>query len=222
MSTTHLNISDELAAYIRDSSLREPDLLAKLREETANLPSGSMQVSPEQGQFLGLLARTLNAKDAIEIGVFTGYSSLMVALALPSDGSLVACDISEEYTEIARRYWREAGVATKIDLRLGPALATLDQIIADGYAENFDFIFIDADKQNYDAYYERALVLLRHGGIVAIDNVLWRGRVIDPAVNDADTKAIRALNAKLAKDERVCISMLPIGDGVTLALKRAC
>lgn len=222
MSTTRLDISDELAAYIRDSSLREPELLARLRAETAGLPSGSMQVTPEQGQFLSLLARALNAKDAIEIGVFTGYSSLVVALALPSDGNLIACDINEEYTEIAQRYWREAGVSNKIDLRLGPAVATLDRIIADGYAENFDFVFIDADKQNYDAYYERALVLLRQGGIVAIDNVLWKGRVIDPTSTDADTKSIRVLNAKLAKDERVCISMLPIGDGVTVALKRAC
>jgi caffeoyl-CoA O-methyltransferase len=220
MSSTHLKITDTLAEYIRASSLREPEVLVRLREETVALPHGNMQITPEQGQFFSLLIQMLNAKDTLEIGVFTGYSSIAVALALPSDGKLIACDVSEEYTQIARRYWKEAGVANKIELRLAPALQTLDALIADGGSGTFDFVFIDADKQNYDPYYERALVLLRSGGVLAIDNVLWKGQVADPKVTDADTEAIRRLNAKVASDERVIASMLPIGDGLTLALKR--
>jgi caffeoyl-CoA O-methyltransferase len=220
MSSTHLKITDELAEYIRASSLREPELLVRLRQETASLPRGSMQITPEQGQFFSLLIQMLNAKDPLEIGVFTGYSSIAVALALPSDGKLIACDISDEYTQVASRYWKEAGVTNKIELRLGPALKTLDALIADGAAGSFDFVFIDADKQGYDAYYERSLVLLRSGGVLAIDNVLWHGQVIDPQVKDDDTKAIRDLNSKIASDDRVIASMLPIGDGLTLALKR--
>jgi caffeoyl-CoA O-methyltransferase len=220
MSSTHLKITDELAEYIRAFSLREPELLGRLRQETAALPRGSMQITPEQGQFFSLLIQMLNAKDTLEIGVFTGYSSIAVALALPSDGKLIACDISDEYTQVASRYWKEAGVTNKIELRLGPALKTLDALIADGAAGSFDFVFIDADKQGYDAYYERSLVLLRSGGVLAIDNVLWHGQVIDPQVKDDDTKAIRDLNSKIASDDRVIASMLPIGDGLTLALKR--
>ena len=220
MSSSHLKITDELAAYIRQSSLREPELLARLREETASHPAARMQITPEQGQFMSLLIQILNAKDALEVGVFTGYSSICVASALPSDGKLIACDVSEEYTSIARRYWKEAGLDNKIELRLGPAIHTLDQLIADGGDDNFDFAFIDADKANYDAYYESLLVLLRPGGVVAIDNVLWMGQVIDRNFTDDDTEAIRRLNAKIAVDERVSVSMLPIGDGVTLAVKR--
>ena len=220
MSSTHLKITDTLAEYIRAFSLREPEALTRLREETAALPRGSMQITPEQGQFFSLLIQMLNAKDTLEIGVFTGYSSIAVALALPSDGRLIACDVSDEYTQIAQRYWREAGVTNKIELRLAPALQTLDTLIAEGGEGSFDFVFIDADKQNYDAYYERSLVLLRSGGVLAIDNVLWKGQVADPQVTDADTEAIRHLNTKVASDSRVIASMLPIGDGLTLALKR--
>jgi predicted O-methyltransferase YrrM len=220
MSSTHLKITDALAEYIRASSLREPEVLSRLREETAALPRGSMQITPEQGQFFSLLIQMLNAKDTLEIGVFTGYSSIAVALALPSDGRLTACDISDEFTQVARRYWKEAGVTNKIELRLAPALETLDALIADGGAGSFDFVFIDADKQNYDAYYERSLVLLRSGGVLAIDNVLWKGQVADPQIKDPETEAIRKLNAKIACDNRVIASMLPIGDGLTLALKK--
>jgi predicted O-methyltransferase YrrM len=220
MSSTHLKITDTLAEYIRASSLREPELLGRLRQETASLPRGSMQITPEQGQFFSLLIQMLNAKDTLEIGVFTGYSSIAVALALPSDGRLIACDISDEYTQVASRYWKEAGVTNKIELRLAPALETLDALIADGAAGSFDFVFIDADKQSYDAYYERSLVLLRSGGVLAIDNVLWKGQVTDPQIKDPETEAIRKLNAKIASDNRVIASMLPIGDGLTLALKR--
>ena len=178
-----------------------------------------MQITPEQGQFMSLLVQMLNAKDALEVGVFTGYSSIAIASALPSDGKLIACDVSDEYTSIARRYWKEAGVDNKIKLRLASGITTLDQLIAEDGADGFDFAFIDADKSNYDAYYERLLVLLRPGGVVAIDNVLWHGKVIDRSVTD-DTQAIRRLNAKIAADERVTMSMLSIGDGLTLAMKR--
>lgn len=220
MSSTHIKISDELAAYIRASSLREPEVLARLRDETAKLSNGTMQITPEQGQFMSLLIRMLNARNAIEVGVFTGYSSISVASALPENGRLLACDVSEEYTNIARRYWAEAGLESRIDLRLGPALQTLDRLVEEGNAGTFDFGFIDADKANYDAYYERLLVLIRPGGVIAIDNVLWHGRVIDPAVIDEDTQSIRRLNAKIANDERVSVTMLGIGDGLTLAMKR--
>lgn len=179
-----------------------------------------MQITPEQGQFMGLLVEMLHAKDVLEIGVFTGYSSLAVARCLPSDARLVACDVSEEYTSVAQRYWREAGVADRIDLRIGPAVETMDKMIANGDQGQFDFIFIDADKANYDRYYERGLVLLRSGGLLAIDNVLWHGRIIDRDNNDPDTIAIRELNKKLKADERISLSMLPIGDGLTLAVKR--
>jgi predicted O-methyltransferase YrrM len=219
MSRTHTPITDELAAYIRQVTLREPGPLARLREETASHPRASMQTAPEQGQFLHLLARILGAKKTLEVGVFMGYSSTWVALALPADGRIVACDVSEEYTSRARLCWRETGVEQKIDLRLGPAIETLDGLIAEGQAGSFDFAFIDADKGNYANYYERALVLLRRGGLIAVDNVLWDGSVIDPGDHDADTEAIRAFNRERYTDERVALSLVPLGDGLTLACK---
>jgi predicted O-methyltransferase YrrM len=220
MATGDTTIDDGLLDYIGRVTLREPDILRRLREETSNHPHASMQISAEQGQFIGLLIHLLSARRTLEVGVFTGYSSLSVALALPDDGRIVACDISEEWTSIARRYWREAGVERKIDLRLGPALKTLDDPIAQGQGGRFDFAFIDADKGNYLNYYERALVLVRPGGLIAVDNVLWDGKVIDPSVNDADTRAIRAFNESLHHDERVWLSMLPIRDSLTLACKK--
>ena len=191
--------------------------MVRLREETAKDPAGRMQISPELGNLLSMLVRLLGARRCIEVGVFTGYSSLSVARALPEDGRIIACDVSESWTAIARRYWREAGVESKIDLRLAPALETLDALIARGETGKFDFGFIDADKANYGAYYERLMRLIRPGGLIAIDNVLWYGRVIDTRENDIDTVAIRAFNAKLRADSRVDICMLPVGDGVTLA-----
>lgn len=213
-------ISAALAEYIRSVSLREPEILQRLREENGRRPNASMQIAPEQGQFMAMLVRMLGAKRTIEVGVFTGYSSLSVALALPEDGCVVACDVSAEYTAVARRYWQEAGVAQKIDLRLAPALDSLDSLLAEGRAGSFDFAFIDADKKSYEAYYERTLALLRPGGVVAVDNVLWHGRLIDANDTDADTEAIRAFNRKLHCDERVYLSLVPIGDGMTLAYKR--
>jgi predicted O-methyltransferase YrrM len=215
-----LTITGELWNYIRQVTLREPPLLQRLREETAGLPQSMMQISPDQGQFMALLIHLLDARRTLEIGVFTGYSSLSVALALPDDGRVIACDVNEEWTSIARRYWREAGVEKKIDLRLRPALETLDDLIAGGEGGRFDFAFIDADKGNYANYFERALVLMRPGGLIAIDNVLWYGRVIDPAADDPDTLAIRAFNEKLHTDDRVWVSMLPVRDGLTLACKK--
>jgi len=220
MATGDLPINDDLLKYIEQVTLREPEILRRLREETSRHPYASMQISAEEGQFMALLIHLLSARRTLEIGVFTGYSSLAVALALPDDGRIIACDISDEWTSIARRYWREAGVERKIDLRLGPALKTLDDLIAQGQGGRFDFAFIDADKGNYANYYERALVLLRPGGLIAIDNVLWDGKVINPKVNDADTRAIRAFNESLHHDERVWLSMLPIRDGLTLACKK--
>jgi len=215
-----LTIDAPLWDYMRRVTLREPRVLQKLREETASHPQANMQISPEQGQFLALLMQLLGGRKTLEIGVFTGYSSLAVALALPEDGRVIACDVNEEYTSVARRYWREAGVDRKIDLRLRPALETLDALIAGGEGGRFDFAFIDADKANYANYFERALVLVRAGGLIAIDNVLWYGKVIDPEVQDADTRAIRAFNEKLHGDERVWLSMLPVRDGLTLACKK--
>ena len=179
-----------------------------------------MQIGPDQGQFMNLLVQLLHAKKTIEVGVFTGYSSLWVALGLPGDGRIVACDISEEYTSVARRYWKEAGVDKKIELRIGPALETLDELVSKGQTQTFDFAFIDADKTNYENYYERALQLLRVGGLIAIDNTIWSGKVADSTEQDSDTVAIRRLNEKLFRDERVTLSMLTVGDGLTLALKR--
>jgi len=215
-----LVVTDDIHRYILDNSLREPDVLARLREETSKNPHAEMQIGPEQGQLMALLAKLIGAQRCIEIGVFTGYSALVVALALPDEGRIVACDVNEEWTSIGRRYWQEAGVDCKIDLRLQPALRTLDSLIAAGEAGKFDYAFIDADKPNYDAYYERVLQLLRVGGLILFDNVLWSGRVADPGVNDVDTLAFRKLNAKLHRDERVDVSLLGIGDGVTLVRKR--
>ena len=220
MSNIHTSITDELAAYLRRVSLREPDVMRRLRERTASVPEARMQISPEQGQFMQLLVQILGARKTLEVGVFTGYSSLAVALALPPDGRVTACDVSEEWTSIGKPYWEEAGVAHKIDLRLAPAVQTLDRLIADGQQGTYDFAFLDADKENYDRYYERALVLVRAGGLIGIDNVLWHSKVIDPSVNDADTLAIRDLNQKIHGDERVSLSLVPIGDGLTLARKQ--
>jgi caffeoyl-CoA O-methyltransferase len=219
MSNKTIGLPDRIYDYMLSVSLREPPILRRLRAETAKLPMGMMQIAPEQGQLLGLLVQALNPKRCLEVGVFTGYSSLIVALALAPDGHITACDVSEEWTSIARRYWEEAGVEQKIDLYLAPALQTLDRLIAHGRGGSYDFAFIDADKQNYWGYYERSLALLRPGGLIAIDNTLWSGRPADPGIGDADTQAIRAFNQRLSKDSRVRISLVPIGDGMTLALK---
>jgi predicted O-methyltransferase YrrM len=220
MSNNQTPVGPDLADYIRSVSLREPQLFRRLREETAVLPGANMQVSPEQGQFLGLLVRLMGARQALEIGVFTGLSSLHIAGALPPDGRLIACDLDPETTAVAQRYWREAGIADRIDLCIAPAMDTLDMLLREGRAGTFDFAFIDADKENNEDYYERVLKLLRPGGLVAIDNVLRNGWVIDDARQDADTRAVRAFNAKLHGDERIWLSMTPLGDGLTLACKR--
>ncbi len=219
MSRTHTELTDALAEYVRSVTLREPPALKKLREESENHPHASMQTAPEQGQLLHLLARVTGARKTLEVGVFLGYSSTWVALALPPGGKVVACDVSEEYTSRARQTWQEAGVADRVDLRLAPALESLDAMIAAGESGSFDFAFIDADKGNYANYYDRALVLLRPGGLAAIDNVLWDGTVIDPNDHDPDTEAIRAFNRKLHADQRVALSLIPLGDGLTLACK---
>jgi predicted O-methyltransferase YrrM len=212
-----ITLSDDLLAYLQAVSLREPESLRLLREETARLPMAGMQISPDQGQFMALLVRLIGARHCLEIGTFTGYSALAVALALPAEGRVTCCDVSEEYTAVARRAWAGAGVAAKIDLHLAPARATLDRLRAEGRRGSFDFAFIDADKENYDHYYEASLDLVRKGGLIAIDNVLWSGAVADDTKQDADTRALRALNLKLRDDQRVDISMLPLGDGLTLA-----
>ncbi|MEG4495116.1 class I SAM-dependent methyltransferase [Microcoleus sp. D3_18_C4] len=220
MANSTLGLEPQLYDYLLSISLREPDILASLREETAKHPMAQMQIAPEQGQFMELMVQLMGATKTLEIGVFTGYSSLCVALALPSNGQIIACDVSEEYTAIARRYWEAAGVANKISLQLGPAINTLDKLIAEGQAGTFDFAFIDADKENYEAYFERSLQLVRNGGLIVIDNVLWSGRVADPQVQDESTTAIRTFNEKLRNDPRVSLSVVPIADGLTLALKR--
>lgn len=220
MSNRSIMLTDSLYEYMTDVSLRESPLLLALREETSELTQRSMQISPEQGQFMALLARLTGARRCLEVGVFTGYSSLVIALALPDDGSIVACDVSEEWTAVARRYWLEAGVAPKIELRLAPATETLDDLLEKGRAGTFDFAFIDADKTNYLAYYERTLALLRTGGLALVDNTLWSGRVADPEVADADTVALRHFNEVLHRDERVDLSLLPMGDGLTVVRKR--
>ena len=220
MSSQTIGLEASLLAYLQAVSLREHPALAALRHETASHQLGQMQIAPEQGQLMALLVKLMNARQALEVGVFTGYSALAVALALPPEGRLVACDVSAEYTAIAREFWQRAGVAHKIDLRLAPAQVTLQQLIESGGANSFDFAFIDADKSNYDIYYEQALVLVRAGGLIAIDTVLWYGRVADATVTDNRTERLRALNAKLHQDERIDLSLIPIGDGLTLALKR--
>lgn len=220
MSRNYLALNDQSYNYLLDTSLRETEVAQRLREATGNLPEGGLQISPNQGQFMALLVQLMSAKKALEVGVFTGYSALVVALALPDDGKIIACDISAEWTSIGRRYWAEAGVNHKIDLRLAPAVATLDALIADGQAGTFDFAFIDADKTNYDNYYERALQLVRKGGLIVFDNTLWYGKVADENEQDDDTVALRALNKKLQADERIFMSQIPVGDGVTLAIPR--
>lgn len=220
MSNKTLQITDDLYDYLLSVSLREPDILRELRAETATMPKANMQISPEQGQFMALLIELLGARKTLEVGVFTGYSTLWTALALPSDGQVVGCDISAEWTAIAQRYWQQAGVADKIDLRLAPAIETLDQLIEAGESGSFDFVFIDANKMEYEDYYERALQLVRPGGLIAIDNVLRNGRVIDPNFTDEDTQAIRDFNVKRHQDERITLSLTPIADGLTLARKR--
>jgi predicted O-methyltransferase YrrM len=212
-------LADGVERYIVDTTVREHPVLAELHTETSTMRGAGMQIGSDQGQFMGLLARAIGAKRYLEIGVFTGYSSLAMALALPDDGRIVACDVSEEYTSVARRYWQKADVEKKIDLKLGPAVATLDTMIA-GNVEPFDIAFIDADKQNYDAYYERCLKLVRPGGLILLDNMLWSGQVVDPTIHDEETDALRALNAKIGKDTRVDVSLLPLGDGVLIARKR--
>ena len=219
MSRIHTPLTDELTDYIRQVALREPEALRRQREATDLHLRASMQTSPEQGQFLHLLARLTGAKKTLEVGVFLGYSSTWVALALPAGGKIIACDQSEEYTQQARQLWRAAGVEDKIELRLAPALDTLDALIAAGNSGSFDFAFIDADKGNYANYYDRAMTLVRTGGLIAIDNVLWDGDVVNPAKTDAETEAIRAFNRKLQADERVTLSLVPLGDGLTLACK---
>ena len=221
MSSHTIQLTDALHEYLLREGLRESAGARALREKTqAATRWHVMQISPEQGAFMAQLVRLVNARRAIEVGAFTGYSALVVAEALPADGVIVACDISEEWTAIGRPFWERAGVAEKIDLRLRPAVETLDELLAAGEAGRFDFAFIDADKANYDAYYERCLRLLRRGGVVGIDNVLWGGRVADAEADDEDTRSIRALNAKVRADARVDASMLPLGDGFTLAIKR--
>ncbi len=219
MSNKTFTLSDDLYAYLFENSVREPDILRRLREETARDSMARMQIAPEQGQLMQLLVRLMGARRYLEVGVFTGYSSLAVALALPAGGRIVACDVSENWTRMARRYWAEAGVAEKVDLRLAPALQTLDGLIAGGAAGSFDFAFIDADKTGYSAYYERALTLVRTGGLIAVDNTLWEGRVADPKARDADTRAIRDFNRRLRDDPRVHQCLVPIGDGLSLAIK---
>jgi predicted O-methyltransferase YrrM len=220
MSTRSIGLDDRLYDYLLGVSLRELPLLRRLREETQALPQASMQISPEQGQFMALLVKLVGARRILEIGTFTGYSALCMAQALPLDGRLVACDVSLEWTQVALRYWAEAGVAGRIELRLAPALQTMRSLLDAGQALSFDLAFIDADKGNYAAYYEAALALLRAGGLIVVDNTLWYGRVADPAADDADTLAIRAFNERLREDLRVDLSLLPVGDGLTLARKR--
>ena len=221
MGRETLQLSGAVYQYLQDHSLRESNVLRQLREETATLKEARMQLSPEQGQLLAFLVELTGARKAIEVGTFTGYSALCVATALPNDGHLVACDVSETWTAIGRRYWKEAGVLDKINLCIAPALETLDKLLATGEANSFDFALIDADKENYEVYYERILTLLRVGGLVLADNVLWSGKVADPDDTEESTLAIRVFNRKVHKDDRVSLSMLPIGDGMTLIRKRA-
>jgi caffeoyl-CoA O-methyltransferase len=218
MSRTFL--PEPLERYLFDVLSPRTEVQERLRKETQSHPRAGMQIGPDQGLFLGLLVRMLDARRVVEVGTFTGYSALAMAMALPPGGRIVCCDISEEYTAVARRYWKEAGVADRIDLRLGPAKETLAKLLATDGPGSHDLAFIDADKTGYDAYYEACLQLLRPGGIIAIDNVLWSGRVADPAVTDADTAALRALNAKVRDDRRVDAVVLTVGDGLTLARRK--
>lgn len=220
MSSSSFGLNDALTDYLRRIGGREDADLAALRAETANHRLAMMQISPEQGQLMMLLIELIGARKTIEIGVFTGYSSMCVAKAMGTQGKVIALDVSEEFTAIARRHWAKAGIADRIDLRLGPAIDGINKLIAEGQSGTFDFAFIDADKANYDAYYEGALTLLRTGGVIGIDNVFWSGKVADPTATDADTSALKALNQKIRGDQRVTLAMVPIGDGLTLARKR--
>jgi len=220
VSNRTISLDDRLYDYLLKVSSREPGILRRLRAETLTLPSARMQIAPEQGQFMMLLVQLMAAERILEVGTFTGYSTLCMALSLPPEGRIVACDVSEEWTQIARRYWSEAGVADRIDLRLAPASETMESLLADDQDETFDFVFIDADKENYLGYYETALELVRPGGLIAVDNVLWGGSVADFTKQDKDTEAIRLLNDTLHRDRRVDLSLVPIGDGLTLARKR--
>lgn len=215
-----LVMTEPLHQYLIANSVHEPDVLARLRKENLDHPLPDMPISPEQGQLLQLLTRAMGFRRTIEIGVFTGYSALSVALAMPPNGRVIACDVNDEWASTAKRYWRDAGIAHKIDLRLGPALNTLNELIRAGESDRFDFVFIDADKPNYLNYYERAVALVRPGGLIGIDNTLWYGKVVDESQQDADTNAIRALNRRVYEDERVHLAMIPISDGFTLALKK--
>lgn len=219
MSNRTLSIDDRVYDYLLSVSVKEPDLLRQLREETAGIEFSEMQISPEQGQFMALLVRLIGARRALEIGTFTGYSSIVIAGALPDDGELVCCDDSEEWTSMARKYWRLAGLEDRIDFRLGDAGRTLQALIDQGQHGTFDFIFIDADKQNYPLYYELSLELLRAGGLIAVDNTLWSGDVADPQNQEPGTRAIRRFNEMLRQDERVAFSLVTIGDGLTLVHK---
>ncbi len=221
MSNQSIGLEDRLYQYLLANSVREPEILTKLRQETAQHPLVNMQISPEQGQLMGLLVQLIGAKKCLEVGVFTGYSALVVALNLPADGRLIACDVSAEFTSIASKYWQEAGVSDKIELKIAPALETLDRLLGNGEAETFDFAFIDADKNNYAAYYDRCFQLVRAGGLILVDNVLWYGKVADPAMDDDHrTQAIRQINQQIYHDDRVQISLIPIGDGLTIARKK--
>ena len=221
MANKTLNLDDGLYAYLHRVSLREPKVLRQLREVTEQEEYSSMRSAPEQGQFMAMLLGLIGARRVIEVGTFTGYGTLWMAQALPEDGEIITCDVSERWTFVARRFWEQAGVLPKVRLELRPALETLDALLAQGEAGSFDFAFIDADKVNYDGYFERCLQLVRPGGIIAVDNVLWGGRVIDKADKEESTEAIRAFNLGLADDARIDLSMLPLADGLTLAVKRA-
>ena len=219
MSTATIILDKKLREYLLNVSVKESEILRELREETAQMEYSAMQISPEQGAFMSFLVELIQAKRTLEIGVFTGYSALVVAMALPKDGIVTACDVSEEWANVGMKYWKKAQVEDKIDLRIAPALKTLDQLLSEGKQGTYDFAFIDADKIEYQGYFDKSLELLRIGGLIAIDNVLWGGSVIDDSIQDSSTKAIREFNENLSSDPRVSISMVPIGDGLTLACK---
>ena len=219
MSTATIILDEKLREYLLNVSVKESEILRELREETAQMEYSAMQISPEQGTFMSFLVELIQAKRTLEIGVFTGYSALVVAMALSEDGIVTACDVSEEWANVGMKYWKKAQVEDKIDLRIAPALKTLDQLLSEGKQGTYDFAFIDADKIEYQGYFDKSLELLRIGGLIAIDNVLWGGSVIDDSIQDSSTKAIREFNENLSSDPRVSISMVPIGDGLTLACK---